>query len=503
MTDLSSIFKAYDIRGRVDNGELEPDGARRIGAAFARFVAPAPVCVGWDCRSSSVPLAEAFIDGARAAGANVTSLGETATDVVYYVSGAYDMAGAMITASHNPPEYNGIKLCGPSAQPIGSESGLAEIRSDAESERTYETEIGTLDQLDPIPGYLDHMFSIVDPAAIADMTVAVDGGNGMAGLIVGPAFERIAPSLIGLYLDLDGTFPNHPANPIEPENLKDLLEVVERERPDLGVAFDGDADRAFFIDENGAALSGSATTSLIARWFLAREPGASIVHNLITSRAVPEIVAAHGGTPIRTRVGHSFIKGVMADTGAVFGGEHSGHYYFRDNYRADSGMLAMLVLMQIMSEAGVPLSELAQDVEPYSQSGEINFTVADKPGAIARISGAFAGPHDELDGLTVDAGPCWFNVRASNTEPVLRVNVEGPTPEAVEELVRQLTDLIQQGAEGSSGVSSELLSVMVCPKCKGPLAEEPESLTCAADRLRFAVVQGIPNMILEDAQDVL
>jgi len=503
MTDLSSVFKAYDIRGRVDNGELAPDGARRIGAAFARFVSPAPVCVGWDCRSSSIPLADAFIEGARSVGANVTSLGETATDVVYYVSGAYEMAGAMITASHNPPEYNGIKLCGPSAQPIGSESGLAEIRSAAESEMASESEIGMLEQLDPIPGYLDHVFSIVDPTAIADMTVAVDGGNGMAGLIVGPAFERMEPTLIGLYLDLDGTFPNQPANPIEPENLEDLLDVVERERPDLGVAFDGDADRAFFIDEKGSALSGSATTSLISRWFLSREPGASIVHNLITSRAVPEIVAAHGGTPIRTRVGHSFIKGVMAETGAIFGGEHSGHYYFRDNYRADSGMLAMLVLMQIMSEAGVPLSELAKDVEPYSQSGEINFTVEDKPGAIARISNAFTGPHDELDGLTVDVGSSWFNVRASNTEPVLRVNVEGPSPEAVGDLVREITDLIEQAPGGPSGVSDVLLSVMVCPSCKGPLTEELDSLVCAEDRLRFAVVQGIPNMILEEAQDVL
>lgn len=503
MTDLSTIFKAYDIRGRIDNGELTADGARCIGAAFARFVAPAPICIGWDCRSSSVPLAEAFISGARSAGANVTSLGETATDIVYYVSGAYDMAGAMITASHNPPEYNGIKLCGPSAQPIGSESGLAEIRTDAELDQTIDGPRGELTSLDPIPGYLDHLFSIVDASAISEMTVAVDGGNGMAGLVVGPAFDRIAPALIGLYLDPDGTFPNHPANPLEPENLKDLLDVVEAQRPDLGVAFDGDADRAFFVDETGSPLSGSATTALIARWFLSKEPGAGIVHNLITSRAVPEIVSAHGGVPIRTRVGHSYIKQVMADTGAVFGGEHSGHYYFRDNYRADSGMLAMLILMQILSEAGVPLSELARDVEPYQQSGELNFTVVDKPAAIARIGNAFEGPHDELDGLTVDIGSSWFNVRASNTEPVLRVNVEGPTDSDVAEIVGRLTTLIAavSGATPpSAGVDARLRSMLVCPQCRGELTDEPNALVCAADGLRFAITQGIPNMIIQDAE---
>lgn len=442
MTDFSTIFKAYDIRGRIDNGELTPEASRAIGHAFAQFVAPAAIAVGWDCRASSVPLAEAFIEGATVGGADVMSLGETATDVVYYASGAHDVAGAMITASHNPPEYNGIKLCGRSAQPIGSESGLGEIQRLAESGAPFEGEAGTVTEQNPIPGYLDHLFSIVDGGAITEMTVAVDGGNGMAGLVVGPVFDRIAPKLLGLYLDLDGTFPNHPANPIEPENMADLVALMERERPDIGVAFDGDADRAFFVDETGAVLSGSATTALIARWFLAREPGAKIVHNLITSKAVPEIVTRLGGTPIRTRVGHSFIKQVMADEGAVFGGEHSGHYYFRDNYRADSGMLAMLILMQVVSESGMPLSELATDVEPYEQSGELNFTVADKVGAIAAIAESFNGDHDDLDGLTVDLGAAWFNVRASNTEPVLRVNVEGPDRATVDELVSKISAIL-------------------------------------------------------------
>jgi len=506
MTDLSTIFKAYDIRGRIDNGELTSDGAMRIGAAFAQFVAPAPVCIGWDCRSSSVPLAESFIKGARSAGANVTSLGETVTDIVYYVSGAHQMAGAMITASHNPPEYNGIKLCGPSAQAIGAESGLVAIRSAAEAYEATDSPPGELTSLNPIPGYLDHLFSIVDATAISEMTVAVDGGNGTAGLVVGPAFDRIAPSLIGLYLDPDGSFPNHPANPLEPENLRDLLEVVKKQHPDIGVAFDGDADRVFFVDETGSPLSGSATTALIARWFLASEPGAGIVHNLITSRAVPEIVSEHGGVPIRARVGHSFIKQVMAETGAVFGGEHSGHYYFRDNYRADSGMLAMLILMQIVSESGVRLSVLASDVEPYYQSGELNFTVSDKPAAITRIGEAFDGPHDDLDGLTVDVGASWFNVRASNTEPVLRVNVEGPTDSGVEEIVSQLTELIANdlpvGASepSNAAVHDSLRSLLVCPLCRGELSDEPNALVCVTDGLRFAIVQGIPNMIIQDAE---
>jgi phosphomannomutase len=275
------------------------------------------------------------------------------------------------------------------------------------------------------------------------LQVAVDGGNGMAGVVIEDVFERIPPKLHGLYLEPDGTFPNHPADPLQPENLVDLIALVESDQADLGVAFDGDADRAFFIDDRGAPLSGSSTTALIARWFLQRQPGATIVHNLITSRAVPETIRRYGGKPVRTRVGHSFIKQVMADTGAVFGGEHSGHYYFADNFRADSGMLAMLVLLQVISEAGKPLSELRQEVEPYAASGEVNLTVSDQAGAMDRVGAAFSDAElDHLDGLTVSWPDRWFNLRPSNTEPLLRLNVEGPDREAVSDLVNRVRAIV-------------------------------------------------------------
>jgi phosphomannomutase len=278
---------------------------------------------------------------------------------------------------------------------------------------------------------------------MAGLRVAVDGGNGMAGVVVEDVFARIPPSLLGLYLEPDGTFPNHPADPLQPENLVDLIALVEAEDTDLGVAFDGDADRAFFIDDRGKPLSGSTTTALIARWFLARQPGATIVHNLITSRAVPETVKAHGGIPVRTRVGHSFTKKVMAETGAVFGGEHSGHYYFADNFRADSGMLAMLVLLQVISEAGRPLSALRTEVEPYASSGEVNLKVADQAAAVRRVEASFTdGELDRQDGLTVSWPDRWFNIRASNTEPVLRLNVEGPDQAAVTDLVQRVRQIV-------------------------------------------------------------
>ncbi|MDH3308220.1 MAG: phosphomannomutase/phosphoglucomutase [Acidimicrobiia bacterium] len=443
MNDLDAIFKAYDIRGRTDTGELTESVARAVGAAFARFVDAGSIAIGRDCRSSSVALAEAFADGIRSQGADVIDIGEVATDMVYYVSGAYDVPGAMITASHNPSNYNGIKLCRSGARPIGSDSGLEDIkRMTAEGLPPVEVR-GSLSSLDADPGYIAHLFSIVDPSDISDLTVAVDGGNGMAGVVLPEIFEQLDAELIGLYIEPDGTFPNHPANPIEPENLVDLVNLVIDHHPDLGVAFDGDADRAFFIDDQGVPLSGSTTTSLIARWFLARTPGATIVHNLITSRAVPETIEAAGGTAIRTRVGHSYIKQVMAETGAVFGGEHSGHYYFEANYRADSGMLAMLVLLQVLSEAGVPLSELRRSVEPYAQSGEVNFTVTDQAGAIERVAAAFGdAEHDLLDGLTVSWDDRWFNVRASNTEPLLRVNIEASDQAAVDALLDEIKAIV-------------------------------------------------------------
>lgn len=444
MADIETVFKAYDIRGRTDTGELDESLARKVGFAFAAEVGQSPIAVGRDCRLSSPGLAQAFIAGVTSRGADVLDLGEVATDIVYYVSGARNVPGAMITASHNPGEYNGIKLCRAGAVPIGSESGLDDIKRRVLSdEGGGDSGGGSVSLLDPLPGFVDHLFSIVDAAAIGPLRVVVDGGNGMAGIVLSRVFDRLEAELIGLYLEPDGTFPNHPADPLQPENLEDLTRVIQRERPDLGVAFDGDADRAFFVDDRGVPLSGSTTTALIARWFLAQYPGATIVHNLITSRSVPEIITEHGGVPVRTRVGHSYIKQIMADTGAVFGGEHSGHYYFRDNYRADSGMLAMLVLLRVITESGRPLSELRRDVERYAASGEINLRVEHHEAALSAVIDAFdVHDIDRVDGLTVDLGDSWFNLRPSNTEPYLRLNVEAPDEAGVDSLVGRIRGIV-------------------------------------------------------------
>lgn len=444
MGDPAAVFKAYDIRGRTDIGELDAALAEAVGGAFARLSGAATIAVGRDCRLSSPDLAAAMIAGITAQGTDVLDLGEVPTDCVYYVSGSRSVPGVMITASHNPPEYNGIKLCREGAAPVGADTGLSDIRKMVEAGVPPGPGGGTVVPTDAISGYVDHLLSVVDPERIADLRVAADGGNGMAGVAIGRIFDRIPATLIGLYLDPDGTFPHHPADPLKPENLEDLIALMKRKRPDLGVAFDGDADRAFFVDDLLEPLSGSTTTALIARWFLARRPGATIVHNLITSRAVPEIIRAAGGVPVRTRVGHSFIKEVMASSGAVFGGEHSGHYYFADNYRADSGMLAMLVLLQVVSEAGRPLSELRKDVELYVASGEINFEVADQQATLERVSRAFPdAEQDRLDGLTVSWPTKWFNLRPSNTEPLLRLNAEASDPEELEDLVTQVEAIIR------------------------------------------------------------
>jgi phosphomannomutase len=446
MAAIEAVFKAYDIRGRTDLGELDADLARQVGAAFSRMLGTATVAVGRDCRASSPGLAGALIEGITSEGADVLDLGEVATDTVYYVSGSQNVPGVMITASHNPAEYNGIKLCRPGAGPVGSDSGLDQIKRMVIEGLPPGPGGGAVRAFDPIPGYVDHLFSVVDADRISQLKVAVDGGNGMAGVVVERVFDRLSADLIGLYLEPDGTFPNHPADPLQPENLVDLVSLMGRVNPDLGVAFDGDADRAFFIDDRGVPLSGSTTTALVARWFLARNPGASIVHNLITSRAVPETVRAHGGNPIKTRVGHSFIKQVMAETGAVFGGEHSGHYYFAANFKADSGMLAMLVLLQVLSESGRRLSDLRQEVEPYAPSGEINLRVEDRTGAIEAVAAAFAdAEQDRLDGLTVSWPDRWFNLRPSNTEPYVRLNAEGPDPASVATLVEQVRSVVEGG----------------------------------------------------------
>jgi len=497
---FEEIFKAYDIRGTVPE-QLNEDAARRIGAAFARFAGTERIAVGRDCRESSPGLAAALIDGITSQGVHVDDLGMITTDMVYYAAGSLDQPGAMITASHNPKGYNGIKLCLAGAAPVGVDSGLREIKVWAEEGLDHADTAGEVVSVDVLSGYVDPLLSIVDVAMISELDVIADGGNGVAGVAVPDVFDRIPAKLTGLYLEPDGTFPNHHPDPLRPENLVDLEDRMRSGSYQLGVAFDGDADRAFFIDDQLRPLPGSSVTAIVAAWFLQSNPGEKVVHNLICSKAVPESVKAAGGEPVRTRVGHSYIKQVMKETGAIFGGEHSGHYYFRDNYRADSGILAMLVLLQVLSEDGRPLSELRAEYEPYAQSGEINFDVEDKEAAIEAISAAFEGEKDRLDGLTIDLGDRWLNVRPSNTEPVLRLNVEAPTANDVEEVVSEVRSIL--AAPKREGLLPDgLLEIMQCPSCAGSLSEveDPPSLLCTDCGLRYPVEDGIPVMLIDQAE---
>ncbi len=442
--DYSNIIKAYDVRG-VFPDELDEEAARRIGAAFASFVDSDEVLVGHDCRESSPALRDALIEGITSQGVDVRMMGEIPTDALYYASGAYDLPGAVITASHNPAQYNGLKFCKRGAAPIGADSGLSDIRVMAEAGLDPVANRGSVSDLDVKEGYVDHVISSTGAEGISGPVVIADGGNGMAGVVLPQVFDRIDAELIGLYLEPDGTFPNHPADPLRPENIVDLVALVRERKPDLGVAFDGDADRAFFVDDLASPLPGSTTTAIIADWFLNQYPGSAVVHNLICSKAVAETVEAAGGVPVRTKVGHSYIKAVMAETGAIFGGEHSGHYYFRDNYRADSGIMATLVLLRVLSDHGIPLSQLRTRYEPYAQSGEINFVVSDVQQADTAVAAGFSDAAiDRLDGLTVDLGDRWFNLRPSNTEPVLRLNVEGATRQDVSDLVDQVSAIIEE-----------------------------------------------------------
>ena len=440
--DLGAIFKAYDVRGLVPT-ELDEDVAERIGSAFATFSGAARIAVGHDARLSSPVLAEAVATGITLAGVDVDDLGMIATDMAYHAAGMLNEPAAMITASHNPKGWNGVKFCLAGASPVGVDTGLADIRSLAEHGVAPAPHRGEVRRVDTMAPYLEHLLKVSGAAAIGDLQVAADAGNGVAGVVLPALFQRLAARLTGLFLEPDGTFPNHHPDPLRPENLADLEALMRERRFALGVAFDGDADRAFFIDDLVRPLPGSTVTAMIAKWYLASNPGASIVHNLICSRAVPETIRRFGGEPVRTRVGHSYIKAVMAETGAVFGGEHSGHYYFRDNFRADSGVLAMLVLLRLISEDGRPLSEIRKAYEPYAQSGEINLEVADQVAATDRVAAAFPGDHDRLDGLTVSVGDSWFNLRPSNTESVLRLNVEGPDPTAVAELVGKVAGMVE------------------------------------------------------------
>ena len=429
--DLSTIIKAYDVRGVVPD-QLDADIARALGAAFARFAGSDTIVIARDMRETGVELSMAFAEGATGQGVSVIDAGMGSTDLLYFAAGSLDLPGAMFTASHNPAKYNGIKLCLAGAKPVGQDTGLAQLRKDAESYLadglpSYDGERGTVTDRAMLDDYAAYMKKLVPGLdGMRHLKVVVDAGNGMGGLTVPVVFEGLPLDTTELFFELDGSFPNHEANPIEPANLRDLQAKVVEVGADLGLAFDGDADRCFVVDELGGIVSPSVLTALIAVRELDREPGSTIIHNLITSKAVPEIVTEHGGTPVRTRVGHSFIKAEMARTGAVFGGEHSGHFYFRDFWNADSGMLAALHTLAALGGTDGTLSALLTTYAPYVPSGEINSTVQDQAAKVAEIKERYADrPQDELDGLTVDLGDgAWFNVRASNTEPLLRLNVE-------------------------------------------------------------------------------
>jgi phosphomannomutase len=444
MSPLDAIFKAYDVRGLVPE-QLDERIAEAIGVGFAGFVREQAasegatvqrVLMARDMRPSGVGLTAAFAAGVRGRGLDVVDLGLCSTDELYFAAGSLDAPGAMFTASHNPAQYNGAKFCLSGARPVGEDSGLARIKElaaahlDAGSPAMEPT--GSLTSLDVLDAFADHVRSFIDVSALRPLVVVADTANGMGGLVVPAVFAELPVELEVMYGELDGTFPNHPADPIQPENQADLRKRVLEAGADIGLAFDGDADRVFLVDEQGIGLSGSTTTAIIAAAVLAKHPGGTVIHNLICSRAVPEVVREHGGTPVRTRVGHSFIKQVMAETGAVFGGEHSAHYYFRDNYRADSGLIAAMVVLEQMSVSGLPLSELRRPFERYAASGEINTRVDDPAAVIEQVAAHYSSmPQDRMDGLTVDGGDWWFNLRPSNTEPLLRLNLEAPDDAAV------------------------------------------------------------------------
>jgi phosphomannomutase len=452
---MAEIFKAYDIRGVVPD-DLDERTAERVGAAFARLTGARQIVTVHDMRTSSAPLAAAFARGVTAQGADVIAAGLGSTDMLYYASGDLGIPGAMITASHNPARYNGIKLCRAGARPVGQQTGLAELRQMAERGwPAGDAAPGHVVPQDLLTGYAEHLKKLVDLSGIRPLKVVVDAGNGMAGHTVPTVFEGLPIDLVPMYFELDGTFPNHEANPIDPENLRDLQRKVTETGADIGLAFDGDADRCFVVDERGEIVSPSVLTALIAARELAHEPGATVIHNLITSRAVPEIITENGGVPVRTRVGHSFIKAEMARTGAIFGGEHSGHFYFRDFWFADSGMLAALHVLAALGGQEGPLSQLLARYARYTASGEINSDVADQAGITAQVRMAYATrpevTSDELDGLTVQAPDWWFNLRPSNTEPLLRLNVEGADRPTMESLRDEVLAMVRgAGREGDT-----------------------------------------------------
>jgi len=445
---LDAIVKAYDIRGTVPD-QLDTEVAHALGVAFAAFTNVPHLIVAHDMRPSGPELVDAFAAGVMEQGVDVVHVGLASTDLLYFAAGRLDAPGAMFTASHNPAQYNGIKLCLAGARPVGVDTGLADVQAIAQQ---------VLDGHGPLPAeragrathrnllsaFADHVCSFIDISQLRPLRVVADTANGMGGLVVPAVFERLPIiDLEIMYGELDGTFPNHPADPLQPENQRDLQARVVSGGFDVGLAFDGDADRVFVVDEQGRGISGSTTTAILASTVLRKHPGATILYNLICSHSVPEIIREQGGIPVRTKVGHSFIKQIMAETGAIFGGEHSAHYYFRDNYRADSGLIATMLVLDEISRVQQDLSVVRKPYERYSSSGEINTHVADAAAVIAVVASHFSSAtQDTLDGLTVDTGSWWFNLRPSNTEPLLRLNLEAANRDACDQHVAELLSLI-------------------------------------------------------------
>jgi phosphomannomutase len=449
-----SIFKAYDVRGLVDT-EITADFCFATGVAFARFLQqerePGTVVIGEDMRPSSPFFADAFSAGITSQGLDVIRIGLASTDMLYFAAGKLNMPGAMFTASHNPAEYNGIKMCLSGARPIGKESGLLTIEKFVEQGSPIELRSVGVERSQPmLEEYVEHLLSLVDLSSMRPLKVVIDAGNGMAGYTAPAVFKKLNAEVIEMYFELDGTFPNHEANPIDPKNLQDLSKAVKKHKADIGLAFDGDADRCFLVDEKGDLVNPSALTALIADRALASDPGSTIIYNLISSRSVKEVVEENGGTAVRSRVGHSYIKKMMAETGAIFGGEHSGHFYFRDFWRADSGMLAALHALAALSESNGSLSQLLHSYNRYSSSGEINSVVSDAQSVMDSIESHYLAMDlaigdittDHLDGLTVESTDWWFNVRASNTEPLLRLNVEANSAALMKKVSAQVLGLI-------------------------------------------------------------
>jgi phosphomannomutase len=448
VAQIETVFKAYDIRGTVPD-QLDAELCRAIGAAFARLMADESgatrMLICRDMRPSGVEFTAAFAEGVNSQGLDVVDLGMGSTDMLYFAAGHYNAPGAMLTASHNPAIYNGIKLCRAGARPVGMESGLADIkRMVIAGEPKPADTTGTIKQENALDAFVKHVHSFTDLSVLRPLKVVADTANGMGGLVVPAVFSGLPFELDILYPELDGTFPNHPADPIQPENQRDLQARVLETGADVGLAFDGDADRVFLVDNEANLISGSITTAMVAKFMLEKNPGAAIVYNVVCSKTVREVIDENGGKGIRSRVGHSFIKQLMNENNAAFGGEHSAHYYFRDNYFADSGIIAAMIVLGMLSASGQPLSEYRRPFDRYVASGEINTHVADASQSIAAVESAFAGAQkDHLDGLTVDNGDWWFSLRSSNTEPVLRLNLEAKTRAECDEYTRSILDIIK------------------------------------------------------------